>query len=203
MLQKFCVLLNNKKLKIRDQQRLLATAKVDPDAGEYGLVWDARHTANSSTAAQVSSSRGGARTRKAGASRTGKRKANEANAVPESEGDPGESDHRKAENELDEDMEAATTPERTDDKTADEDEDDIAPEGDLPEGIGASKGKSAVRSGLEDSRNSSSPEAPPPRRDLPFAKHKTRQSAPEPVKEAPKAAASTNNGDESTDDDEL
>jgi DNA double-strand break repair and V(D)J recombination protein XRCC4 len=34
LLQKFTELLNSKKLKIRDQQRLLATAKVDPRAGK-------------------------------------------------------------------------------------------------------------------------------------------------------------------------
>lgn len=34
LLEKFAALLNNKKLKIRDQQRLLAGAKVDPNAGK-------------------------------------------------------------------------------------------------------------------------------------------------------------------------
>lgn len=36
LLQKFAALLNAKKLKIRDQQRLLAGAKVDPEAGKHG-----------------------------------------------------------------------------------------------------------------------------------------------------------------------
>lgn len=36
--QKFCELLNSKKLKIRDQQRLLASAVVDPQAGMWGRV---------------------------------------------------------------------------------------------------------------------------------------------------------------------
>jgi hypothetical protein len=34
LLHKFAELINSKKAKIRDQQRLLATAKVDPDACE-------------------------------------------------------------------------------------------------------------------------------------------------------------------------
>lgn len=37
MLEKFRLLLNAKKLKIRDQQRLLARAKVDPRAGNDSL----------------------------------------------------------------------------------------------------------------------------------------------------------------------
>lgn len=35
LLHKFTELINSKKVKIRDQQRLLGTAKVDPDACEY------------------------------------------------------------------------------------------------------------------------------------------------------------------------
>lgn len=34
MLEKFRLLLNAKKLKIRDQQRVIATAKVDPETGK-------------------------------------------------------------------------------------------------------------------------------------------------------------------------
>jgi hypothetical protein len=37
LLQKFADLLNSKKLKIRDQQRLLAGAKVDPSTGIYSF----------------------------------------------------------------------------------------------------------------------------------------------------------------------
>lgn len=35
LLHKFTELINSKKVKIRDQQRVLGTAKIDPDAGEY------------------------------------------------------------------------------------------------------------------------------------------------------------------------
>lgn len=37
LLQKFSELLNSKKLKIRDQQRLLSTAKLDPEKGKILL----------------------------------------------------------------------------------------------------------------------------------------------------------------------
>jgi uncharacterized coiled-coil protein SlyX len=39
LLQKFSELLNSKKLKIRDQQRLLSTAKIDPDAREFPILF--------------------------------------------------------------------------------------------------------------------------------------------------------------------
>ena len=39
LMEKFVTLLNAKKLKIRDQQRLLAGAKVDPRAGNQNLGW--------------------------------------------------------------------------------------------------------------------------------------------------------------------
>ena len=39
LLHNFSEILNSKKLKIRDQQRLLAGAKVDPSAGTYTLLY--------------------------------------------------------------------------------------------------------------------------------------------------------------------
>ena len=38
LLSKFCDVLNEKKLKIRDQQRLLAATIVNPNAGKYTLI---------------------------------------------------------------------------------------------------------------------------------------------------------------------
>jgi hypothetical protein len=70
LLKKVAALLNAKKLKIRDQQRLLAGAKIDPHAAEA-----------------VSAARDGSTSRTAGASRRGKRKANGvAEPQPEPEG---------------------------------------------------------------------------------------------------------------------
>lgn len=66
MLDKFTLLLNEKKLKIRDQQRLLASAKVDPEK-----------------LAAVEASR---KSRKAGPSRGNKRKAAQKDESEESEG---------------------------------------------------------------------------------------------------------------------
>lgn len=61
LLSKFAALLNAKKLKIRDQQRLLNGAKIDPAAAK-----------------EVSRARSAKTSRKAGSSRGGKRKANGA-----------------------------------------------------------------------------------------------------------------------------
>ncbi|KKY25431.1 putative dna double-strand break repair and vj recombination xrcc4 [Diplodia seriata] len=72
LLAKFRDLLNAKKLKIRDQQRLLAGAKVDPAAA--AAVKQARGTARRDT-----------RPRKAGPSRASKRKASVKTPVTDSE----------------------------------------------------------------------------------------------------------------------
>lgn len=67
LLEKFRDLLNEKKLKIRDQQRLLAGAKIDP---EHAIKVEAARTA-------------GGRGRKAGDSKVGKRKAAIQESDPE------------------------------------------------------------------------------------------------------------------------
>ncbi|KAF1353501.1 hypothetical protein BDV97DRAFT_282350, partial [Delphinella strobiligena] len=69
LLKKFAALLNSKKLKIRDQQRLLAHAKIDPKAGAE---------------VQQTRSKPG---RKAGISCTGKRKANDSANASETDDD--------------------------------------------------------------------------------------------------------------------
>jgi hypothetical protein len=68
MLRKFAALLNTKKLKIRDQQRLLAHAKVDPG-----------------TADQVQQARSGTDGRKPDLSRSSKRKADTSSHEPETD----------------------------------------------------------------------------------------------------------------------
>jgi hypothetical protein len=70
MLRKFAALLNTKKLKIRDQQRLLAHAKVDPG-----------------TADQVQQARSGTAARKPDLSRSSKRKADTSSHEPETDDD--------------------------------------------------------------------------------------------------------------------
>ncbi|EOD49504.1 putative dna double-strand break repair and vj recombination xrcc4 protein [Neofusicoccum parvum UCRNP2] len=116
LLAKFQELLNAKKLKIRDQQRLLAGAKVDPAA-----------------AAAVEHARGSTRhtrPRKAGPSRASKRKANGKTPATEVESEPDEGsrmevDENEAGAKQDEEEELPVTPEKSDlDETEDEDEDD-------------------------------------------------------------------------------
>ena len=75
LLSKFATLLNAKKLKIRDQQRLLNGAKIDPEAAE-----------------EVSRTRSTKTSRKAGSSRGGKRKAKEASASLSEDEDAADDD---------------------------------------------------------------------------------------------------------------
>ena len=104
LLSKFTALLNAKKLKIRDQQRLLAGAKIDPAAAD-----------------EMDGSRsGGGSSRKSGRSRGGKRKADE----PEDEDVNGEE-----EDDGEDEQGRNETPPRSDDE-ATEDEDDL--DGPLP-----------------------------------------------------------------------
>jgi len=74
LLEKFQALLNAKKLKIRDQQRLLAGAKVDPQKGMEPLKCLLCRT-QSRTAAQVQQARQTQSTRSPRSSRSTKRKA--------------------------------------------------------------------------------------------------------------------------------
>lgn len=109
LLQNFRELLNTKKLKIRDQQRLLAGAKVDPKQ-----------------AAKLQNARSTSKPRTATASRAGKRKANGGHRVSESSeesGFEGKAPTRKPESDMSEQM---NTPEHSDqDLTEDQSGDDL------------------------------------------------------------------------------
>lgn len=178
MLEKFKELLNEKKLKIRDQQRLLTQAKVNPAA-----------------ATKVQGLREEAKTRKAAASRASKRKAKGKQPVvePDSEDDEFEHmrvDEEQAENyrELEEDMPEAVTPDRTtDDETEDEDDLDTA-----PSAFVLPSNSTKAEKGKEEQTQA----ALPPRRELPFAKssaqHKPLDKKPSSVQD-----------EEDTEDDEL
>ena len=151
LLQKFAALLNSKKLKIRDQQRLLAGAKVDPVAAEA-----------------VKGARDGTGRRKAGTSRGGKRKAKEREE-PEADAtsdDDAETNGYEEVQQLDE-----TPPHSDQDATDDDDVDD------LDEAVKVSKqtpgaGKKGTAMEVDQS------EEPPPRRELPFARKTEAPSAP-------------------------
>jgi len=156
LLEKFSVLLNEKKLKIRDQQRLLSSANVDP-----------------SKVAALEASRIG-RSREPSASRPRKRKAGDSK--PESE---ESSDDQFEKMEVDEvpeseaEEEDAHTPEHS------ESEDDDVPSATLPVRSSmneTSRQRSATLSEVEDDRY-----AIPPKRVLPFEKKATPAPAPVPA----------------------
>ncbi|KAI9873808.1 MAG: hypothetical protein M1830_010587 [Pleopsidium flavum] len=200
LLEKFMELINAKKLKIRDQQRLLAGAKVEPD--KAGRVRDAR---------------GSTKSREPAASRSGKRKKNvqAVAAALDSDGDVFEEmdvvKNKKADSEQDE-AERASTPNKSDlDATEDEDDLDLDPvytAQPIESGIG-SKGKAIEVVKEHDAERSTAKKAsPPPRRDLPFAQQpRAKGVSKEDQPRSPKSEAPNNeDGVETegeTDDDEL
>ncbi|KAF1844957.1 uncharacterized protein K460DRAFT_336754 [Cucurbitaria berberidis CBS 394.84] len=180
MLQQFMELLNDKKRKIRDQSRLLAGAKVEK-----------------STASAVQASRTDPKTRKAGASRTSKRKAPAQTAEPDLEPDPDsdqmEIDQAKTEEQDDEDAPEPTTPDPSDDETDAEDE-HVAPRtraksSETARSSSAAKGSKGEEPGSE---------GVPPPRSLPFGRLTTRSKDGE--KKPPPPAG---DDDDETEDEEL
>ncbi|KAK3109449.1 hypothetical protein LTR53_017285, partial [Teratosphaeriaceae sp. CCFEE 6253] len=179
LLKKFAALLNAKKLKIRDQQRLLASAKVDPQA-----------------AAAIHNSRSGdSRTREAGGSRKGKRKANggedlDLDAVDVS--DERAAAENGANDDDDDDQEEQQTPQQTEDEVTEDEEEagfDAAPAPPLTQG----------RASSGSSRPPTDPGPPPPRRELPFAAKSAPSGAKKPLPDPAPAEVE----EDETDDDEL
>ena len=165
LLKKFAALLNAKKLKIRDQQRLLKGAKIESGVAE--AVGDAR----------------GSR-RGAGASRSGKRTAERV--AETEEGDEVENDVAD-----EEDRQMEETPPATDWDVTD-DEGDLDAGGIAPRPLSSRiKGSSDLSQAGEDSKGNGAAEMDvddpgevPPRRELPFQR-KSIPSAkpPEPEEE--------------------
>ncbi|OCK80354.1 hypothetical protein K432DRAFT_45477 [Lepidopterella palustris CBS 459.81] len=198
MLGKFTELLNEKKLKIRDQQRLLAGAKVGKAA-----------------ATNIQAVREETTSRKAAPSRASKRKANGKApvALPESSEDEFEKmqvdeEDVTAKQDQEEDTPGAVTPDRvTDDETEDEDDIDIvaAPSSAAqpPASKTAAKGK-AVETTSQRVNERQTQVVPPPRRELPFGRAGTR-SKPEPMEQKPLPAPDDDEtaNDDETEDDEL
>ncbi|KAF1965878.1 hypothetical protein BU23DRAFT_560735 [Bimuria novae-zelandiae CBS 107.79] len=200
MLQQFMALLNEKKRKIRDQNRLLASAKIDKD-----------------TATAVEVSRKEIKPRKAAASRTSKRKAKAPEPEPKPEPEPEpepeqlsdedqmEIDQAKAEEQDDESDAAGTvTPDRASEtETEDEGEGGFSSKAPAPS-TRATRGKPAQATRSSSVTFSKSAPAsdkaeavPPPRRDLPFRKTATRNKPP------PKQPSPATEDDDETDDEEL
>ncbi|KAF2016491.1 hypothetical protein BU24DRAFT_422829 [Aaosphaeria arxii CBS 175.79] len=171
MLQQFMQLLNEKKRKIRDQNRLLAGAKVDKEA-----------------ATAVKAARQETKPRKAGASRESKRKAPAKTPVAEEEEeeasdrmevDEVKKEEGEEESEQDDDsIPEASTPDRvTDDETDDDDNQD---DGGAPASSVSQSRQQAETSGTKSGqspKDASVPDAPPPIRELPFHRPTTRTQA--------------------------
>ncbi|KLJ07626.1 hypothetical protein EMPG_16905 [Blastomyces silverae] len=192
LIAKFAQLLNEKKLKIRNQQRLLASAKIDPSK-----VDDMSASALSETGSTK---------------RRGKRKAEEPAVSSESEdgfdtmdvdkvGKHGNANRdNEKRDEGDEDLltesEGQETPDPLEDETATEDEADEPTKAPSPPPT-ANGGKRATRSSSKQPTSSTTTtrktktSSPPPRRELPF----TRKRGP--VKPTPAE------DDDSDEDDEL
>ena len=185
LLQNFRELLNTKKLKIRDQQRLLASAKVDPKQ-----------------AAKLQNARSISKPRAATASRTGKRKAKRSHQASESSeesGFEGKDPKQKPESDLSEQM---NTPEQSDqDVTGDEsaDDPDSAPE--APELRDKSVATDGTKGAVDEEMQL---DTLPPTRDLPFGESGGSKQAKRPVTEDNSIfTQEAGNEDEETDDDEL
>lgn len=170
--------------------------------------------ANGGTAAAVKQTRGttkrDTRPRKAGPSRASKRKAAVKTPVIDSESEldkPSrmdvDDDDAEAKLEGEEEIAEPATPERSDlDTTEDEDDDDLDA---IPASRPAktdlgSKGKAIeTATQSQSSQRQKNPEAPPPRRELPF----TRGQEKQPVKKVPARPVQDDDETTTTDDDEL
>ena len=170
LLQKFAALLNAKKLKIRDQQRLLNGAQIDPQAAQ---------------ALEDSSS---SPRRRPGASRAGKRRANGASEEVENEDADEEEDGE----------EQAAQPEETPPPSDQETEDEGDFDRPAPAASASTQRESARAKQKEpSSMDVDEPEELPPRRELPFGRP-TRQTNKQP--EQPPPATNQEDDDEETDD---
>lgn len=206
LLDKFRLLLNAKKQKIRDQQRLLAGAQVNRETGQFSFLIPTKDSALKKIfpAENVESTRNSTalKVRKAGPSRTSKRKA----PPPERTSDVGTAAIQGDDAETDEEEQMsvdALTPEGSDlDETEDEEEFDAAP----PKSRLGNKGKTDAAAKKIDpsseeghATSPNSPEQPPPRRELPFLRHKNR-ARPETASAVGTERSHTVANDEETDD---
>jgi hypothetical protein len=174
LIEKFSLLLNEKKLKIRDQQRLLASATVDPE--KLAAVEQSRSEHHSP-----------------GPSRAAKRKG----AVKE-EDDESEDGFEKMEVDAKSDSGGEEPPETPDQSTADEDsEDDIQPVKQKIGQIGkpkTTKARSPVIAPLETpAEEDLATKALPPRRELPFARKKALEK---PMEKSEAEGSETESDDE-------
>ncbi|KAL2013427.1 hypothetical protein VTN00DRAFT_952 [Thermoascus crustaceus] len=196
LISRFVQLLNEKKLKIRNQQRLLASAKVDR-----------------TKVSDVKTSASGSRYRRAEASRLSKRKATQAHD------DDSESDYGFEKMEIDEarDQHLSEQDEATDEGRHStpqplENEEETATDEELsppPRGVVKISKKEGEEAGKVPGRPvTAKPPSPPPRRELPFkrktaAKSHTKLIATEENQKPAQLAEDAEETAGETDDDEL
>lgn len=227
LLQKFTEVLNAKKLKIRDQQRLLATAKIDPKRG--GLIHvsstEYRLTDTAAVAELEAEEQEAQPTRKTAGSRGAKRKAAAKTADSD---DASSGGFESVKEESDVETEAATPEPLEDpgDTTEDDNDDDEAPaipriaktignrtKDSKPTGRQSKSAKvtleqARAKQPASAKKSKASTTEMPPRRELPFQRRKAAQEAdqklsPEvPATSAPTAEQSSGPAidDDSTDD---
>lgn len=185
LLQQFRELLNTKKLKIRDQQRLLATAKVDPKQ-----------------VAKLHNTRLASKPRVAAASRIGKRKAMSGHRGSESSeesGSEGKAHKQKPETDLSEQM---NTPEHSDQDVTDDESGDLP--GSIPQAAKLSESYKAADGTERATDEGMQLDTLPPTRDLPFGEGGRREQAKRLATEGRSMRTQeTMSEDEETDDDEL
>ncbi|OHE99242.1 hypothetical protein CORC01_05523 [Colletotrichum orchidophilum] len=162
LLEKFRDLLNEKKLKIRQQQKLLASASVEPEK-----------------LAQVQSSQAAAKGHVAAKSRPGKRKTapapvGDADSSEESE-DKMDVDEAKEQAADESDQQRDTT--EDDDETASENEDE---ESAAPTHSQQTRSRVSPPPKPKAAAAPAKKEAPPAKRELPFARKKAAPKAPPP-----------------------
>lgn len=173
MLRKFAALLNTKKLKIRDQQRLLAHAKVNPGAAD-----------------QIQQARSGTAGRKPDLSRSSKRKADASIHEPETDDEGFErtdlGNRMNEEDDIREDLDS----DKSDLDTEDDDSDGGFAPAPMPSQSSHSQARSQVSIGTKaktsetatpDRARTAPTKSPqielPPRRQLPFSRENATSSS--------------------------
>ncbi|KAI9834515.1 MAG: hypothetical protein M1826_002669 [Phylliscum demangeonii] len=209
LLEKCCQLLNSKKLKIRDQQRLLKTAKLDPETGTRAPFFTAVASLMVTVATEIKATRKKNLPRKAILSRARKRKAapEDPSQSPETS-DPDAMDVDAADPDHiatpDPDASPQATPEPSDEDTADEEDG----HGELPPPAPSSDKGKPPESSVEEKNSALSAREMPPRRQLPFeTKSPTATQAEKPLQPSQPPGKGKEADDDDTsgesDDDEL
>ncbi|KAI0181888.1 hypothetical protein GGR52DRAFT_526686 [Hypoxylon sp. FL1284] len=169
LLEKFRDLINEKKVKIRQQQRLLASADVDPDklANVSGGKSTQKRTAQTSRAAKRKVKQ------EPGSSDDGLDKM-DIDTVNDDEEDHGSSAQEDGEEDQEEDQEGDQEETTADETASGTDDDDDEP---APPPIRSQRNQAAIPTSSKAAPQGDSPR----KRELPFARSKPANPAPNPV----------------------